>query len=155
MGNAISQTNNENSSQERKSVNMDSEEASKIEHCEIKETKSVENESESLEEFKKKFEIKREERKLAINALKNEIQSLRKQLEYEREVTGTSELRKELGNVYHDLQLANAEILSLTEELDVTKNQVISLKEVQIVSKQMLELREDQVTQVIWINLLL
>lgn len=158
MGSAISQTNNDDSSPNLKndiqlSVNMDSQEASDknelVDNTENTVSDSIDNDSESLEDFKEKFEVKREQRKLVISALKNEIQSLRDQLKNERETNGTSDLRKELGNVYHDLQLANAEILSLREELDVTKNQVNSLKEVQVVSKQMLQLREDQVTQVI------
>lgn len=57
-------------------------------------------------------------------------------------------LRAELANVQLALQDANSEILSLTSELNGTRKQVDSLKEVVSVSKQMVEIRETQLTQV-------
>ena len=57
-------------------------------------------------------------------------------------------LKTELANCQLSLQLANADVLSLTSELDVTRKQVVSLKEVIGVSKQMVEIRENQLVQV-------
>lgn len=147
MGNAVSQSkiNKEDQNESDLNVNMDSKEESSVDSTNIQ---PICGNPESLDEFKKQLEIKKNARKEAISSLKNEIESLREQLQNERKNNSSSELRKELGKAHHDLQIANAEILSLTEELDVVKNHVVSLKEVQIVSKQMMEIREDQVTQV-------
>lgn len=57
-------------------------------------------------------------------------------------------LKSELADVQLSLQLANAEILSLTSELRATQRQVSSLKEVIVFSKQMVEIRENQLSQV-------
>lgn len=57
-------------------------------------------------------------------------------------------LKSELADVQLSLQLANAEILSLTAELSATHRQVASLKEVIMFSKQMVDIRENQLNQV-------
>lgn len=57
-------------------------------------------------------------------------------------------LKSELADVQLSLQLANAEILSLTSELSATHRQVASLKEVIMFSKQMVDIRENQLNQV-------
>lgn len=57
-------------------------------------------------------------------------------------------LKSDLADVQLSLQLANAEILSLTSELSATHRQVASLKEVIMFSKQMVDIRENQLNQV-------
>lgn len=57
-------------------------------------------------------------------------------------------LKRELANVQLSLQLANSEVLSLQAELNVRQKQTDTLKEVNIVSKQMIQIREDQLNQV-------
>lgn len=57
-------------------------------------------------------------------------------------------LKRELANVQLSLQLANSEILSLQAELNVRQKQTDTLKEVNTVSKQMIQIREDQLNQV-------
>lgn len=57
-------------------------------------------------------------------------------------------LKSDLADVQLSLQLANAEILSLTSELSATRRQVASLKEVIMFSKQMVDIRENQLNQV-------
>lgn len=57
-------------------------------------------------------------------------------------------LRSELAETQFSLQIANAEVLSLSTELAGTRKQVSSLKEVISVSKQMVKIREDQLDQV-------
>lgn len=65
-------------------------------------------------------------------------------------VHGTSNIRlkRELANVQLSLQLANSEVLSLQAELNVREKQTDTLKEVNAVSKQMIQIREDQLNQV-------
>lgn len=62
-------------------------------------------------------------------------------------------LKRELANVQLSLQLANSEVLSLQAELNVRQKQTDTLKEVNAVSKQMIQIREDQLTQVSNFNL--
>lgn len=57
-------------------------------------------------------------------------------------------LKRELANVQLSLQLANSEVLSLQAELNVRQKQAETLKEVNVVSKQMIQIREDQLNQV-------
>lgn len=64
------------------------------------------------------------------------------------ENTSNITLKRELANVQLSLQLANSEILSLQAELNVRQKQTDTLKEVNTVSKQMIQIREDQLNQV-------
>lgn len=57
-------------------------------------------------------------------------------------------LRSELAEAQFSLQIANAEVLTVSTELTATRKQVSSLKEVISVSKQMVKIREDQLDQV-------
>lgn len=57
-------------------------------------------------------------------------------------------LKTELAEAQFALQLANAEILSLNTELTGTRRQVTSLKDVVAVTKQMVQIREDQLAKV-------
>jgi chromosome segregation ATPase len=67
----------------------------------------------------------------------------------EREVTEPPRnLRIELAVVHHDLQMANDTILDLQTELNSTKTFAASLKDVISVSKQMVQVREDQLNEV-------
>lgn len=68
----------------------------------------------------------------------------------EREHQSSSNIttKRELANVQLSLQLANSEILSLQAELNVRQKQTDTLKEVNAVSKQMIQIREDQLNQV-------
>lgn len=60
----------------------------------------------------------------------------------------TTTLREQLADANHDLQLANAENLSVSTELTITQRQVASLKEVIVVTKEMVAIRESQLEQV-------
>lgn len=122
----------------------------------------------SLDEFKQELKIKRELRQSAIAGLKKEILDLRQRLMDEKTIkennfcekmdqtTSTDDLsdffnfslRKQLAESQLELQLANSDILTLTEETDVLKKQVFSLKEVITISKTMISIREEQVDQV-------
>lgn len=62
--------------------------------------------------------------------------------------TTTTALRAQLADVNHELQLANAENLSVSTELTITRRQVASLKEVIVVTKEMVAIRESQLEQV-------
>lgn len=117
--------------------------------------------SQSLDEFKQELKVKRELRHSAIAGLKKEITDLRQRLADEKTVnkmdqsTSTDDLgdcsltiRKQLAESQLGLQMANSEILTLTEETDVLKKQVLSLKEVITISKTMVSIREEQVDQV-------
>lgn len=134
----------------------------------------------SLEEFKEELRIKREMRKCAIAELRNEITNLRRELAEEKALnkqlaseksrdncdnsdsnsnsapsdvaddSTKTALRSQLSDTQYSLQIANAEILSLTSELTVTKRQTQSLKDVIAASKQMLEIRETELSQVIF-----
>lgn len=57
-------------------------------------------------------------------------------------------IKTNLAETQHELQLANANVLSLTSELSAIKRQVVSLKEVNTISKQLMEIRETEVNQV-------
>lgn len=61
-------------------------------------------------------------------------------------------LKRELANVQLSLQLANSEVLSLQAELNVRQKQTDTLKEVNTVSKQMIQIREDQLNQVNYVD---
>ncbi|XP_059614189.1 cingulin [Phlebotomus argentipes] len=56
-------------------------------------------------------------------------------------------IKSNLAETQHELQLANANVLSLTSELSAVKRQVVSLKEVNTISKQLMEIRETEVNQ--------
>ncbi|XP_055685406.1 restin homolog [Lutzomyia longipalpis] len=56
-------------------------------------------------------------------------------------------IKSNLAEAQHELQLANANVLSLTSELSAIKRQVVSLKEVNTISKQLMEIREAEVNQ--------
>lgn len=58
-------------------------------------------------------------------------------------------LRSQLAELQFSLQNANAEILTLTSELEATKKQTKSLKEVISASKEIIEIRETELTQVL------
>lgn len=136
---------------------------------------SIQNQT--LEEFKAELRTKRELRKCAISELRSEMSNLRHELTqekvlnkklmnekrdcrcfmtnretettvYQTDSTAIS-LRSQLSEVQYSLQLANAAILSLTTELSVTKRQTQSLKDVVAATKQMLEIRETELNQVI------
>lgn len=62
--------------------------------------------------------------------------------------TTTITLRTHLAEVQFALQNANAEILRISGELTATRQQAKSLKEVIAVSKEMLEIRETELSQV-------
>lgn len=62
--------------------------------------------------------------------------------------TTTTALRTQLSDANHELQLANAENLALATELTITQRQVKSLKEVIVVTKEMVAIRESQLEQV-------
>lgn len=139
------------------------------------------NQNQTLEEFKEELRIKRDLRKCAISELRNEMSNLRHELAQEKALnkklmtekrdcrcfmtnreTETTEnqtdstatsLRTQLSELQYSLQLANAEILSLTTELSVTKRQTQSLKDVIVATKQMLEIRETELNQVTAIHL--
>ncbi|KAG4069572.1 hypothetical protein HA402_006938 [Bradysia odoriphaga] len=152
----------------------------------VNKVENVEKKEQTLEEFKEELRMKREKRKNAIADLRNEISSLRQQLNEEKEMNrrlrrenlcgsstnpdlvGTEEifediataineydephqsqisLKSELANVQLSLQLANSEILSLQAELNVRQKQTDTLKEVNAVSKQMIQIKEDQLNQ--------
>lgn len=172
--------NNQNQSEISEEIGTDvTDHASQIENVEKKE--------QTLEEFKEELRIKREKRQSAIADLRNEITSLRQQLNEERDinrelkrermsssssdserlqteeiiedtVTTINEndeprqsqisLKSELANVQLSLQLANSEVLSLQAELNVRQKQTDTLKEVNAVSKQMIQIKEDQLNQV-------
>lgn len=130
----------------------------------------------SLEEFKEELRIKREQRKSAISELRNEMSNLRRELAEEKALnkklmnerrrcqcnavdieehssvdeidSSKASLQSQLSESQYALQMANAEILSLTSELSVTKRQTQSLKDVIAASKQMLEIRESELNQV-------
>lgn len=134
------------------------------------------NQNQTLEEFKEELRIKRELRKCAISELRNEMSNLRHELVQEKALNKklmtekrdcrcfmtncktetiedqtdsiTTSLRTQLSEVQYSLQLANADILSLTTELSVTKRQTQSLKDVVAATKQMLEIRETELNQV-------
>lgn len=57
-------------------------------------------------------------------------------------------LRSQLAELQFSLQNANAEILTLSSELAATKKQAKSLKEVIAASKEIIEIRETELTQV-------
>lgn len=57
-------------------------------------------------------------------------------------------LRSQLAELQFSLQNANAEILTLTAELAATKKQAKSLKEVIAASKEIIEIRETELSQV-------
>lgn len=57
-------------------------------------------------------------------------------------------LRSQLAEIQFSLQNANAEILTLTSELGATRKQAKSLKEVIAASKEIIEIRETELTQV-------
>lgn len=57
-------------------------------------------------------------------------------------------LRMQLANVNHQLQLVNGDVLSLNAELEITQKQVVTLKEVISVSKDVVNIRETQLEQV-------
>lgn len=57
-------------------------------------------------------------------------------------------LQAELSEAQFSLQIANAEILTLNSELSGTRRQVTSLKDVVAVTKQMVEIREEQLVKV-------
>lgn len=57
-------------------------------------------------------------------------------------------LKGELAESQFALQLANADILSLNTELTSTRRHVTSLKDVIVVTKQMVQIREDQLAKV-------
>lgn len=148
-------------------------------HCASSSEVTQSNENQTLEEFKEELRIKRELRKCAISELRNEMSNLRHELAQEKALnkklmaekrdcrcfmtnreTETTEdqinlnasaLRTQLSAVQYSLQLANAEILSLTMELSVTKRQTQSLKDVVAATKQMLEIRENELNQV-WLQ---
>lgn len=67
---------------------------------------------------------------------------------YDKPHQSQIELKSELANVQLSLQLANSEILSLQAELNVRQKQTDTLKEVNAVSKQMIRIKEDQLSQV-------
>lgn len=128
--------------------------------------------SQSLEEFKEELRVKREQRQSIVSDLRNEVSSLKAQLAEQKAINVSLQsgdqqppppdvqtdavdrnkenivLKSELAEVQLALQLANAEILSLTSELSVTQKQVVSLKEVIVVTKQMISIRESQMNQV-------
>lgn len=117
--------------------------------------------NQSLDEFKQELKVKRELRQSAIAGLKKQITDLRQRLTDEKNIqtmdqsTSTDDLgdcsltiRKQLAESQLALQMANSDILTLTEETDVLKKQVFSLKEVITISKTMISIREEQVEQV-------
>lgn len=127
------------------------------------------NVNQSLEEFKEELRLKREQRQSAIGDLRNEITSLRSQLAEQKamnrklmadrndELDGDSDTdvvvvdraeKTKLAKVELALQQANSEILSLSEELLATQRQVRALKDAVVVSKEMVSIRENQLTQV-------
>lgn len=57
-------------------------------------------------------------------------------------------LRSQLAELQFSLQNANAEILTLTSELEATRKQAKSLKEVIAASKEIIEIRETELIQV-------
>lgn len=62
--------------------------------------------------------------------------------------TTNTSLRAQLSDANHELQLANAECLRVSTELTITQRQVASLKEVIVVTKEMVAIRESQLEQV-------
>lgn len=136
------------------------------------------NQRQTLEEFKEELRIKREKRKCAIAELRNEMLSLRKQLEHEKLLNKTlmsthdtrahsidisendsehqqceqSErnitLRTQLTEAQYELQKANAENLMLSTELAATKRKTQSLKDIIAACKEIIQVRETELTQV-------
>lgn len=112
----------------------------------------------TLEEFKEELRIKREKRQTAIAELRSEITSLRDQLAEEKamnqrliaEKCGSDSLDATEASQYLEvaLQEANREISVLNQELAATKVQVTALKQAVKMSKEMVEIRETQLTQV-------
>lgn len=128
----------------------------------------------SLEEFKEELQKKRLIRQCAVQDLRTEIASLRKQLAEEKQLTrrlqNNTDIEEvaaqpsevvnmescsrnrsaviELAEVQLSLQLANADNLSLRTELNVIRKQVVSLKEVVSCCKQMISVKEEQCMQV-------
>lgn len=134
----------------------------------------------TLEEFKEELRIKREKRKCAIAELRNEILSLRKQLETEKSLNkklmtakeanvdqhdcfnGISveyspseqletniSLRTQLSGTQFELQKTNAENLMLSSELAATNRKTQSLKDIIAACKEIIAVRETELTQVI------
>ncbi|GAB0086222.1 hypothetical protein DMENIID0001_002270 [Sergentomyia squamirostris] len=56
-------------------------------------------------------------------------------------------LKSNLAEAQYELQLANANVLTLTSELSAVKRQVVSLKEVNTISKQLIGIREAEMNQ--------
>lgn len=63
-------------------------------------------------------------------------------------------LRSELAQCQLSLQLANGETLSLSSELNATQKQVLSLKEVIRMTKQMVAIRDEHLVEVFLINIM-
>lgn len=131
----------------------------------VRRTSTSTNSDASMAEFRAELRVKREQRLSAIGDLKNEIAQLRHDLAAERLVSqqlrddarngsnanaDSTMLRMQLAHVDHQLQLANGDVLSLTAELATTQKQVAALKEVIVVSKEMVNIREAQLEQVGW-----
>lgn len=130
----------------------------------------------TLEEFKEELRIKREKRKCAIAELRNEILSLRKQLEAEKRLNNeliaakqpnaehsdeasiggspshqletNISLRSQLTETQFELQKANAEHLMLSSELAATNRKTQSLKDIIAACKEIIAVRETELTQV-------
>lgn len=78
------------------------------------------------------------------------VEAMRTNDEIVSDVPSNNEIaiKAELSAAQYALQLANAEILSLNTELTGTRRQVTSLKDVVAVTKQMVQIREDQLDKV-------
>lgn len=121
-----------------------------------------------MDEFYQEMNKKREFRQKCVQNLRDELKNLREQLTNEREInkqlTETIEqnndiknyeslrsenvtLKLEISEVQMNLQIANSENLTRTQECMALREQIRSLKDVVAASKEMLKIREDQVDQ--------
>ncbi|KAJ6635781.1 hypothetical protein Bhyg_14367 [Pseudolycoriella hygida] len=88
-----------------------------------------------------------EAKRLDTEEIKEDIAAAINENDEPEQNKGNVTLRRELANLQLSLQLANSEILSLQAELNVRQKQTDTLKEVNAVSKKMIQIREDQLNQ--------
>lgn len=102
-------------------------------------------------EITKQLKQERNSRNLCqiCNSIYDSLENIENSVQPNFEMNGTNiTLRSQLAELQFSLQNANAEILTLTSELAATKKQAKSLKEVIAASKEIIEIRETELTQV-------
>lgn len=102
-------------------------------------------------EITKQLKQERNSRNLCqiCNSIYDSLENIENSVQPNFEMNGSNiTLRSQLAELQFSLQNANAEILTLTSELAATKKQAKSLKEVIAASKEIIEIRETELTQV-------